>query len=97
MVTDITYISTDKGNVFLLMLNDLLNNSIRGYCVSRNNNLRLLTDTLKEAVADIKTDDANPILLHNNQGFQYTSRPYERLTAKYGIALAPWRRTSSVI
>ena len=40
---------------------------------------------MKETFADIKTDGENPILLHSDQGFQYTSRLYERLTAKYGI------------
>ena len=36
MVTDITYISTGRGKVFLSMVKDLFDNSIRGYCVSRN-------------------------------------------------------------
>ena len=85
MVTDVTYISTDRGNVFLSIVKDLFDNSIRGYCLSRNNDLKLVADTLKETFADIKTDGENPILLHSDQGFQYTSRLYERLTAKYGI------------
>ena len=85
MVTDVTYISTDKGNVFLSIVKDLFDNSIRGYCLNRNNDLKLVGDTLKDTFADIKTDGENPILFYSNQGFQYTSRLYERLTAKYGI------------
>ena len=85
MVTDVTYISTARGNVFLSIVKDLFDNSIRGYCLSRNNDLKLVADTLKETFADIKTDGENPILLHSDQGFQYTSRLYERLTTKYGI------------
>ena len=85
MVTDITYISTGRGKVFLSMVKDLFDNSIRGYCVSRNNDLKLVADTLRETFINIKTNNDKPILLHSDQGFQYTSKLYESLTAKYGI------------
>lgn len=85
MVTDITYISTGRGKVFLSMVKDLFDNSIRGYCVSRNNDLKLVADTLRETFINIKTNNDKPILLHSDQGFQYTSKLYERLTSQYGI------------
>ena len=85
MVTDITYISTGRGKVFLSMVKDLFDNSIRGYCVSRNNDLKLVADTLRETFTNIKTNNGNPVLLHSDQGFQYTSKLYERLTSQYGI------------
>ena len=74
------------------MVKDLFGNSIRGYCLSRNNDLKLVADTLKETFADIKTEEQNPILLHSDQGFQYKSRLYERLTAKYGITPSTSRK-----
>ena len=49
LVTDITYIRTKKGNIFLSMIKDLFDNSIQGYQISRNNNIKLVTDTLKKA------------------------------------------------
>ncbi len=85
MVTDVTYISTDRGNVFLSIVKDLFDNSIRGYCLSRNNDLKLVADTLAEVFANIQTNSDKQILLHSDQGFQYTSKLYESLTAKYGI------------
>lgn len=85
MVTDITYISTGRGKVFLSMVKDLFDNSIRGYCVSRNNDLKLVADTLRETFTNIKTNNDKPVLLHSDQGFQYTSKLYERLTSQYGI------------
>ena len=51
------------------MVKDLFGNSIRGSCLSRNNDLKLVADTLKETFADIKTEGQNPILLHSEQGF----------------------------
>ena len=56
MVTDVTYISTDRGTVFWSIVKDLIDNSIRGYCLSRNNDLKLVADTLTQTFADIKTD-----------------------------------------
>ena len=47
---------------------------------------------MQETFADIKTDGENPILLHSDQGFQYTSRLYERLTVKYGITSSMSRK-----
>ena len=85
MVTEITYISTCRGKVCLSMVKDLFDNSIRGYCVSRNNDLKLVADTLRETFTNIKTNNDKPILLHSDQGFQYTSKLYERLTSQYGI------------
>ena len=85
MVTDITYISTGRGKVFLSMVKDLFDNSIRGYCVSRNNDLKLVADTLRETFTNIKTNNGKLVLLHSDQGFQYTSKLYERLTSQYGI------------
>ena len=85
MVTDITYISTGRGKVFLSMVKDLFDNSIRGYCVSRNNDLKLVADTLRETFINNSRALRKPILLHSDQGFQYTSKLYERLTSQYGI------------
>ena len=67
------------------MVKDLFDNSIRGYCVSRNNDLKLVADTLRETFINIKTNNDKPILLHSDQGFQYTSKLYERLTSQYRI------------
>ena len=83
MVTDITYISTGRGKVFLSMVKDLFDNSIRGYCVSRNNDLKLVADTLRETFTNIKTNNDKPVLLHSDQGFHYTSKLYERVTTHY--------------
>ena len=56
LVTDITYIRTKKGNIFLSMIKDLFDNSIQGYQISRNNNIKLVTDTLKKAFENNNID-----------------------------------------
>ena len=73
LVTDITYIRTKKGNIFLSMIKDLFDNSIQGYQISRNNNIKLVTDTLKKTFENNNKVVADGPILHSDQGFQYTS------------------------
>ena len=40
---------------------------------------------MRETFTNIKTNNDKPVLLHSDQGFQYTSKLYERLTSQYGI------------
>ncbi|WP_420535076.1 hypothetical protein [Brevibacillus formosus] len=44
--------------------------------MSRRNDLKRVIDTLKKAK---KKRNVRGILLHSDQGFQYTSRPYNNL------------------
>ena len=69
LVTDITYIRTKKGNIFLSMIKDLFDNSIQGYQISRNNNIKLVTDTLKKAFENNNKVVADGPILHSDQGF----------------------------
>lgn len=92
IVTDITYISTDSGNVFLSIVKDLFDNAIMGYCVSRTNDIKLVAETMGKAFADIRAGNGGPILLHSGQGFQYTSKLYAILMGKYGITSSMSRK-----
>ena len=62
-VTDISYIHTEQGVLYLSMIRDLYDNSIVAY---------------KQ--------------LHSDQGFQYTSHGYFKLTQSYGITPSMSRR-----
>lgn len=92
LVTDITYIRTKKGNIFLSMIKDLFDNSIQGYQISRNNNIKLVTDTLKKAFENNNKVVADGPILHSDQGFQYTSHAYFNLTQRYGLKVSMSRK-----
>ena len=74
-VTDISYIRTGQGFLYLSVIRDLYDNSIVAYKTGteQNNNLVLLQ-------------------LHSDQGFQYTSQAYFKLTQEYGITPSMSRR-----
>ncbi|WP_232622302.1 DDE-type integrase/transposase/recombinase, partial [Rhodococcus rhodochrous] len=52
------------------------------YKVSKQNDLSLVLDTVKAAT---QKRDVNGVLLHSDQGSQYTSRAYQNLLQAYNI------------
>ncbi|MBT2756819.1 IS3 family transposase [Mesobacillus foraminis] len=79
-VTDITYLIFNGQRLYLSAIKDLYNNEIISYHVSRRNDLKLVIDTLKKAK---KKRNVKGILLHSDQGYQYTSHQYNKLLRKY--------------
>ena len=86
--TDISYIKTAQGFLYLSVIRDLYDNSIISYKTSTNPNVNLVLETVKAA----KSLVAVPLTLHSDQGFQYTSREYNKLTESLGITQSMSRR-----
>jgi len=89
-VTDISYIHTSQGVLYLSMICDLYDNSIVAYKMGTEQTVRLVLDTIKAAM--IKEKVTAEVQLHSDQGFQYTSTAYLRLTQEYGITPSMSRR-----
>lgn len=89
-VTDITYIRTQTGWAFLSIIKDLFDGFIVGYILHERNDLPLVLRTLQQAKENEKvTDD---LILHSDQGMQYTSHAYHVLTSQYHITPSMSRR-----
>jgi transposase InsO family protein len=88
-VTDITYVIFNGRRLYLSVIYDLFNNEVVAYKISKRNDLQLVMDTVKEA---IKKGDVNGVLLHSDQGFQYTSRQYNQLLKQYNITASMSRK-----
>lgn len=82
-VTDISYIPTQQGFLYLSVIRDLFDNSIVAYKTSRQQTFTLVLDTIRSAMEKEKV--AGELHLHSDQGFQYTSQAYFNLTKEYGI------------
>lgn len=89
-VTDISYIQTDEGILYLSIIRDLYDNSIVAYKSGKQQTVQLVLDTIHLAMQN-KTA-AGELLLHSDQGFQYTSNAYFSLTKEYGITPSMSRR-----
>jgi len=89
-VTDISYIHTGQGILYLSAIRDLYDNSIVAYKIGTEQTANLVLNTIREARA--KETVAAELQLHSDQGFQYTSHAYYNLTQEYGITPSMSRR-----
>ena len=89
-VTDISYIRTGQGFLYLSIICDLYDNSIVAYKTGSEQNINLVLNTIKAAMR--KEAVTAELQLHSDQGFQYTSQAYFKLTQRYGITPSMSRR-----
>jgi transposase InsO family protein len=89
-VTDISYIPTEQGFLYLSVIRDLFDNSIVAYKTSKQQTVTLVLDTIRAAMG--KERVAGELQLHSDQGFQYTSQAYFNLTKEYCITPSMSRR-----
>ncbi len=89
-VTDISYIHTSQGVLYLSVIRDLFDNSIIAYKTGTEQAVNLVLNTIKAAVEKEKV--AAELQLHSDQGFQYISQAYFTLTQQYGITPSMSRR-----
>ena len=91
-VTDISYIHTKEGILYLSMIRDLFDNSIVAYKTAASQTVNLVLDTIRLAMRREKKKVAAELQLHSDQGFQYTSQAYFKLTQSYKITPSMSRR-----
>jgi transposase InsO family protein len=89
-VTDISYIGTPQGTLYLSVIRDLFDSSIISYKMGTEQSINLVLQTIRQARQ--KEAVAIELQLHSDQGFQYTSQAYFTLTREYGITPSMSRR-----
>ncbi len=82
LVTDITYLRIQDGFRYLSVVQDIYNNEIVSWKISRRNDNELVLDTLENLV---QKRDVRGTILHSDQGFQYTSHVYNKRLSDLGI------------
>ena len=82
-VTDISYIRTGQGFLYLSVIRDLYDNSIVAYKTGTEQNINLVLSTIRAAKRKEKVTGS--LHLHSDQGFQYTAQAYYSLTKSYHI------------
>jgi transposase InsO family protein len=89
-VTDITYVHIQGGWAYLSTIKDLFDGFIVAHQLGKDLSARLVTDTLRQAHQKEKVTDG--LILHSDQGLQYSSQAYFVLTQKYNITPSMSRR-----
>ena len=81
--TDITYIHTAEGFMYLAGVMDLFSRKIVGWNMDDNLTATLVQDAMNAALFTRK--NAFGLMHHSDRGVQYTSSPYRELLNLYGI------------
>lgn len=87
-VTDITYIPTAKGMVYMCAVMDLCGKMVLAYRIGTNMTSSLVTDTIRDAMNFVRQKGmvTDGLTLHSDQGSQYTSKDYFDLNLLYHIS-----------
>jgi putative transposase len=89
-VTDITYIKTYEGWLYLAVVLDLYSRKIVGWSVNSRITTSLALNALRMAVARQKPKQ--PVLLHSDQGSQYSSHEWQATLKVYNLIPSMSRR-----
>lgn len=82
---DISYLPNTQGTLYLCAIKDLHDKSIISHKVSLQNDLKLVIDTVKEAKRRVPRVQRKGLILHSDQGGQFTSKIYGRWLKRFGI------------
>ena len=82
-LTDITYIPTREGWLYLAVILDLYNRGIVGWAMSERMTSALTISALKMAIRERRPGDG--LIHHSDQGSQYTDGTYQALLRDHGI------------
>lgn len=93
-VTDITYLIYKGRRAYLSTIIDLYDRKAVAYKISKRNDNQLVMETLNEAIS--KRKDVYGLILHSDQGFQYTSNEYKAICESKGIQISMNRKGTPV-
>jgi len=82
-VTDITYVWTLEGWLYLAVILDLFSRRVVGWSLSERLERTIALDALKMALQDRQPPQG--LLHHSDRGSQYASHEYQQLLAAHGI------------
>ena len=83
-VTDITYLPTAKGWVYLAVVLDLFSRKVVGWALSNSLATELVSAALRQAV-ESRRPAGQQLLHHSDRGCQYTSDAYQQNLRTLGI------------
>lgn len=89
-LTDITYIPTDEGWLYLAGVMDLYGRAIVGWAMDSRMKTELVSSALKQAIG--RAGAAKGLIVHSDRGVQYASKRYQRLLKKHDFVCSMSRK-----
>ena len=79
-VSDITYVPTDEGWLYVAGILDLYGRELIGWAMGDRMTKELVIDCLNQA--NMRRNDPRGVLVHSDRGAQYCSKDYQKLLSK---------------
>ena len=92
-MTDVSYIHSQEGRMYLSVIKDLYDNSIIAYQISKFNDLKLVMDNVIQVI-DENWNPTKICILHSDRGFQYTNINYIRYLDDHGVTVSHSRKAN---
>ena len=86
-VSDLTYIKTEKGYLYLSLITDLYSKKIMGYHLADSTKVENTTKALRMALAQ-RRYKSRELIHHSDRGFQYCSDEYTGLLTENKIKIS---------
>lgn len=93
---DISYLISQERTIYLCAIKDLYDKSIISYGISRFNNNPLVFETVKTALEKVNYSVRKDLILHSDQGSQFTSAVYAEILNKYKVKQSMSSKGSAV-
>ncbi len=81
--TDITYIRTQQGFVYLAIIKDFFDGTILGHALSKNNSTQMVLRAVRTAASALQSQSG--VIMQSDRGTQFQSPAYRSLTEQCGI------------
>jgi len=91
-VSDITYVWTDEGWLYLAVVLDLYSRAVIGWSMNRRMTQQLVSDALTMAL--FRRGFPKGTIIHSDRGSQYCSAAYQRLIKSQGLRCSMGRRAN---
>lgn len=89
-VSDITYVPTEEGWLYLAAHKDLFNGEIIGYAMGERITKHLVSQSLFRAVAAKRPEKG--LIHHSDRGIQYCAHAYRKLLDQFGMVASMSRK-----
>ena len=89
-VTDITYVSTHEGWLYLAVVLDLYSRRVVGWSMAEHMRKELVINALRMALTQRSVP--SQLLHHSGRGSQYASNGYRQILAKHGLRCSMSRK-----
>lgn len=89
-VSDITYVWTEEGWLYLAIVMDLYSRMVVGWAMSERMTSQLVIDALQMAIWRRKRPQG--VIIHSDRGSQYCSHDYQKLLAENGFICSMSKR-----